>query len=352
MNVYTRKIVYVAVVILLMAVYGVYLWRAEARRGSSATLRGDGTYLIGAAGYVDAIRFTANREPAGAFFDLRLIESHETLNYASPEEIRLFLSRLDGSARNEISEIDGITGATDTSNAIKNVLLEVEHTGRRRWARTALSVGLWLLVFAFALLRRSGALLLTGAVWFIVIGVAFNAPLSAYAFLTPTVFLPLFPAFALSSVLLYRNLYCRHICPFGFLQHMIRFLPIKRRYHISREMQIDKYIVLGLVIISSILGRQFYLEPYSFIFSRKLIWWLYILPVAMLALSTLLPGLWCRAFCPVGAIMRIGDTIRRFGLKGHAPRIHPTAHRWRGRAWLSAFTFLLLILGNLLPYVT
>ena len=342
-----------------MIAYGFLLWRSDAKRGSSVELRDDGTFLFVAAGYNDAIRFTADRASGGAFSEFDLLDSKETLNYASPEDIRRYFASLEGVVPGRISRIDGISGASATTEAIRDVLYEAanvvdtgaDRVSRKRLIETLISLFLFVALALFSYLRMRNAILITGAIWFVVFGVVFNAPLSAYAFFMPMRFLPVLAVIVLSSTLFYRNLYCNHLCPFGFLQQILRFLPVKKRLALPSAVREGGYVVLGVVIFTAFFGRRFFLEPYAFLFSRKLVWWLYLLPGSMLVLSLFIPRLWCRAFCPVGVIMRIGRGARRLCLDGRAPTARPAA-RGTGRGiWISAFTFALLAVCNVLLHL-
>ena len=360
MKIRTRKTAYIAAVIILLSVYILGLWRADSKRENSIKRRGDGSYIVVVTGFISTIRFTADRRPDGAFTNFKLIESNETRNYASPQDISDYLSRLDGVQLDRISDVDGISSATVTTEVIRNILMEFERGGiekidtaaRRRWLTMILFSALWGTVLFLRIRMKKKLLLVNEAVWFVIIGIIYNVPLSAYGFLRPMRFLPLLPAFAVASVLLYKNLYCSHICPFGFLQRLALFLPVKRRLAIPSAVRTGKWIILGLVLYTALFNRQLYVEPYMFLFSRTKLWWVYLLPGVMLTLSVFLPRLWCRAFCPVGALMHIGDEIRKKAYKLHVEKPHsPTDGAKRG-IWISLLTYLLLLAGNLLLYLS
>jgi len=112
-------------------------------------------------------------------------------------------------------------------------------------------------------------------------------------------------------------------------------------------------IVYGLV--------QFALEPYAYLFSRRAVSWIYLLPVAMLLVSVFIPRFWCRGFCPLGAVMQVGKAIRvwflkRIPLRFSIPearnlvsRVSPAPER--NAVWLAFLPFCLIFLSNLLLFL-
>jgi hypothetical protein len=99
------------------------------------------------------------------------------------------------------------------------------------------------------------------------------------------------------------------------------------------------------------MGKQLILEPYAYLFSRKFVWWIYLLPLAMLGISLFIPRFWCRLFCPMGAAMQIGREIKKWALRGRPPRISLPADRGRGALWLPLMPFGIILFSNVMLYL-
>jgi hypothetical protein len=217
--------------------------------------------------------------------------------------------------------------------------------------------------------KRISLLSLAGAC-FVVVGVLRNEPVTIYSLLSWRSFYQLLPFLALASVLLYRNLYCRYICPFGFLQHLTGKIPMKRKLGIPAVISVGKYVLLGVAVASLFLGSQPYLEPYAYLFSRKPALWIYLFPAVILVLSIWIPHLWCRGFCPLGAALQIGRAVRQFGRWGTSPLLAlrgtagaagaagttGTAGAANARGdkqtlWLPLLVFSLVLLSNVLLFL-
>jgi polyferredoxin len=209
------------------------------------------------------------------------------------------------------------------------------------------------LAFSLAKVRermRNLIPLLAGGACFAVFGLLYNAPVSIYrlfqlrgAFLLPALL-------ALASSLMYRNLYCRTICPFGFLQRVAGLLPLPSKRRLPPVLRSGRYILLALAVASAAMGTQLYLEPYAYLFSRRPAWWLYLFPAVVLGVSAFIPRFWCSGFCPLGAALRIGAEIRGFFLKGSPPSLGLSLESRPGAAWLALASFGCVLVSNLLLF--
>ena len=161
----------------------------------------------------------------------------------------------------------------------------------------------------------------------------------------------LLPLLAVGSVLCYKNLYCSYICAFGFMQRITKKIKLKKRYSLPSILKPGKYILLVIAIISFFIGTKLYLEPFSLIFSFKTNWWLYIFPAAMLAISLFIPHFWCRAFCPVGALMNIMRGIRRWILKQKTPYHQLRISSTKQAVLLAFITLGIILLSNILLFI-
>lgn len=307
--------------------------------------------LIETSGYHDILKFMVRKSPSGAFSDFKLLESFESPLYASREDIAAYFARLEGSALEKLNEVDGITGATITSEAIRNALHGFSTSPLLRWKEMTLFVLLWASVILTSILKKHRLLVILSSLCFVIIGVIYNSPVGIYSLFSLTNSFHLLPLLALMSVLLYKNVYCAHICPFGFLQRIAGRLPIKKRCSPAPVLRSGKYILLIVALASLLMGNQLILEPYAYLFSRKFVWWIYLLPLAMLGISLFIPRFWCRLFCPMGALMQIGREIKKWAFKGRPPRISLPADRGRGALWLPLLPFGIILFSNVMLYL-
>ena len=342
---------YYSIIGLFLILYSFLMIRAELNRGPTIQQLEGNRFLIKTPGYNDTISFSVKRDSSGAYTDFELLESRESPLYASVEHIAEYFSRLEGLGPEELDEVDGITGATTTSEAICNALQGLEQSALTKWKQMALFTFLWGLVVLLSVLKKGRLLFLLSCLCFLLIGVIYNAPVEIYALLSPTGSFHLLPLFALISVFLYRNVYCSHICPFGFLQRLARLIPLKKRFPLPAVLRTGKYILLAIAAASLLMGNRLYLEPYAYLFSRRPVWWIYLLPLAMLAVSLFIPRFWCRGFCPLGAAMQIGRGIRSSFLRGEPPHLSITASPQKSAVWLPLLPFGLILLSNVLLYL-
>lgn len=346
-----RPLFYYSIIIILFLLYSILMIRASLNRDYTIQQIEKNKFLIKTLGYHDTITFTVRKDPSGAYTDFELLESWESPLYASDEDIQEYFSRLKGIEPEKLDEVDSITGATITIEAIRNALQGMEQSFFLKWKKTAIFAFLWALVILLSILKKNPLLFLLSCLWFVIVGIIYNSPAAIYSLFYLTTAFRLLPFLALTSVLLYRNVYCGHICPFGFLQKLARLLPVKKRYRLPPVLKTGKYILLFIALTSLLMGNQLYLEPFAYLFSRRTIWWLYFFPLTILAVSLFIPLFWCRGFCPMGAAMHIGRVIRKWFLGGKPPHLSIPSSGGRGAVLLAILCFSLILLSNVLLYL-
>jgi hypothetical protein len=250
--------------------------------------------------------------------------------------------------------VDGISGATVTTEAIRTAL----SAGRRRvdWTGLGLFAAFWGLTVALAVLKSRRLLPAAGLLWLIYLGVLENSPLSIYSLLQLSSGLVLLPLAAVATALLYRNVYCRHVCPFGFLQNLASRIPVGRvprlrRFALPGIARAGKFFLLAVAVASFIMADELYLEPYVYLFSRRPHWWLYLLPGGLLLISVFVPRFWCRGFCPLGAALELAEKLRQWGVLGVRPRWGLAESGARRAVPLILAAFGLVLLSNVLIFV-
>jgi len=120
-----------------------------------------------------------------------------------------------------------------------------------------------------------------------------------------------------SVVILGRNIYCRHLCPFMVVQDLLQKVSgvrLRIRSELQKKAQTLilslSWVALMLIFLSAHPALGSY-EPFAMMFSLEGlgIQW-YILPAALLG-AFFVPSFWCRLFCPVGLFLNQIVRLRR-----------------------------------------
>jgi len=261
---------YYSIIVFLLLLYSILISYGSLYRDYTVRQVEGNRLLIETSGYHDILKFTVRKSPSGAFSDFKLLESFESPLYASREDIAAYLTRLEGSGPEELNKVDGITGATITSEAIRNALHGLSASPLLRWKEMTLLVVLWASVILFSILKKHRLLVILSSLCFLIIGVIYNSPVGIYSLFSLANSFHLLPLLSLMSVLLYKNVYCAHICPFGFLQRIAARLPIKKRYSPAPVLRSGKYILLVVAIASLLMGKQLIFYPMLISFPASL----------------------------------------------------------------------------------
>jgi len=137
--------------------------------------------------------------------------------------------------------------------------------------------------------------------------------------------------FTVGTVLLWGRVFCGFLCPFGALQDFIdRLVPrrLKRELPdgVHRLAWKAKYVILAAILIPAVAGLQVslyqYFEPFGTVFFLNTNVLLWVIAGSILVASAVVPRLYCRYVCPLGALLGIGSLIslRRI------PRVEQCGH--------------------------
>ena len=123
-------------------------------------------------------------------------------------------------------------------------------------------------------------------------------------------------------LILFGNVYCGYICPFGAAQELIAFaLPEKFRQPPAmekmRKARFIKYVILFILVIVFFLSRskttleadpliKFFIFQSSVFNPRSAV---FIIAIAALICSIFYTRFWCRYLCPVGAFLSLFNSI-------------------------------------------
>lgn len=312
-------------------------------------------------GYGGPMRLLVYTGPDGVLRDYEITRHQETpayLHMAQMEKSRLLGRSLFESA--PFRGVDAVSGATVTSEAITRSL---EDAGRG-FARHALGIEMEGYDRSPGISRRTGntgfrdflllALMLGAAivmrlrsgVWprrvllafsLIVAGMLFNLQYSMQQVIMLADFNPgmigLTGGFFLAvviplSVLLFGNVYCGYLCPFGALQEFLGDLvpgggriPEKSNWRYGRAV---KYLFLFCLLVlfacvrdASVLWGDILITLFGGAREGLIV----LLAVVVLALSLISPRFWCRNLCPAGAFLSLLNGARL--LRRWMPRQYP-----------------------------
>jgi spermidine synthase len=294
----------------------------------------------------------------GRIAGVRIVKSRETPAYLA--RVKPWMDSLRGVAVLEgglPGRVDGVSGATVTSKAVLEAIDQASLSfakalgkdaggveAARRPARQHIDTGaavVLLLAFAAWVARtqptlRMRRLLLTVAA--VVAGIHLNAQysldqaFSLFALEVPAAGLNLPFVMVVGVpliVLLFGNVYCGYMCPFGGLQELLGDLlpsrfrqdPDKQEWRYARAV---KFGVLFVLVIWFGAGMQRELasgDPLVTAFSSEGVLRPSWLVAALLALAFVYRRFWCRALCPAGAFLSLLGGVRL--LRRWLPAVHP-----------------------------
>jgi Na+-translocating ferredoxin:NAD+ oxidoreductase RnfG subunit len=316
--------------------------------------------VIGYEGQTDTLMVFDNERRLLGIALRKSYDNEPYVGYVRDEEY--FLTLFDGKSLDELAEIDssqieGVSGATMTSQAVaksmgmtaRSVLEEDEKAvafESSRWSPTPRD---WGTIAVLAGGLAIGFTSLKGRKWiripFLLVVIGYlgfmNGDLVSLAFLAGVARhgLPLQSAAGLCAltvaalsvpVLTKRQIYCHHLCPHGAVQQLV-----KRRHkwqiHVPRRLasllSAIPLFLLGLGLIVAIRNEAFNLsdlEPFDAWLISIAGWASLSIAIVGLIASLFVPMAYCRFGCPTGLLL---SYLRK----------HSTSHRWSRRDSLALF---------------
>ncbi|MDP2989360.1 MAG: 4Fe-4S binding protein, partial [Kiritimatiellota bacterium] len=297
-------------------------------------------------GYGGAITLAIVVEADGTLQDVRVLRSDETPSYL--DFLKPWMQRLLGGnlfAPDPLKNVDAVTGATLTTSAIIRILrkagknfggkalgLAISPTAQDERHPAPYKATLWLAlasVIALVLRARPSQWLRRGFLVLILVlsGFVFNMQYSLdHVFSLFELTIPPFgwgTAFLLvvgvpALVILFGNVYCGYLCPFGALQELVgdmrpaslRTDPDKAAWAYGRFV---KYLLLALMTLlfattlESALASS---DPLVTVFAHERSRLLLCLTGLLVGLAFFYPRFWCRTLCPTGAFLSLMNGIR------------------------------------------
>jgi len=290
----------------------------------------------------------------GELRSFRIVESHETPIYE--DRLASWLGSLAGRnllAKQPFAGVDAVAGATITTDAILRTLetagrnfasqvlgqIPTETETRREVHRefvilaafTAMAIGIRYRPNAWV---RRMMLLASVAV----LGFGLNLQYSTHQVMallggrvnaaSPTG--PVFLALVVPAVVvLFGNVYCGQVCPFGALQELVGELcPARYRGAIDKGVwrygRAAKYVLLALLVLLFAVTRAYDVldaDPLISVFSAVRTRSVEVLAVLFVLLSAVFPRFWCRNLCPAGAFLALANGLGPW--RRHVPTPRP-----------------------------
>ncbi|MEL6761223.1 MAG: FMN-binding protein [Myxococcota bacterium] len=291
-----------------------------------------------APGWGGRLTLAMQLDSAGNLQHAEILEAHETGAFLRRVLDAGLLRRFQGLSVSDVDAehiaVDGVSGATVTSNAIKRaVARSLEQAGRSIFEREyaepswAIRIGgaeaalivLYSFVITAVVLKKTKWRSIGYVGGFLIIGVLSTTPLSLASLtaiamghlpsLRDQLFWWLLAGGALCSPLILRkNIYCAWMCPFAAIEEAlaasggIKFSLSPRARKFARR---GTFALLWLSLMLAFLQHDASAATYEpfFIFSfigTDFQW--YLATLALLG-SFFVPRFWCRFFCPVGEIL-------------------------------------------------
>lgn len=294
-------------------------------------------------GYADQISLLVGLDDSGTVTGVRLVDHKETPSYMKSIVSSGFLEKLTGRRLGtELAEVDAVTGATVTSEAIRQDILQGGALlARERFDLEVLGVpepesflgsvmdphslalagaiALALAAYLARSFRAARALSLAGGL--IVLGVYTGLPLSTAHFTSLAALgfpsasnapLILLIGFVFLTAFIFRTrVYCDYLCPYAAVQELL-YLTTGRRRGVSEKVwrgctAIRYFLLFGIALLVAVGGYHAVgaMEPYVFLFNPEahVLPWIYV--GAALIAALFIKRFWCRVFCPCGTCIEI-----------------------------------------------
>lgn len=293
-------------------------------------------------GYSGPINLGVFVQEDGFLYKMVHVSSSETKSYLKKIANTHYYSQYEHLSMDLVHELDGISGATISSNAMANTTTELvnklnpfplsdlldksgmgdfETRAHLNWAwipHIALIFILFLYAFQKKLRKSKRFVLMASIASLLFIGFYLNESFTYVTFMHPFIgtslssFMGIYALFVLLGAIWGKNTYCKYICPYGNIQRVQLKLwkGTKSKFPLSNKwIKRIRFAVLIFLIAGILAGFRSltHLEPYPYIFGWEIqSVWYFSFAVFALLLNWVYPMIWCRLLCPTGSVL---DTI-------------------------------------------
>ncbi len=305
----------------------------------------------------------------GKIKKIKVLEHYETKTYASKILNENYLKQYYNKTSTDKfiigKDIQAVTGATITANAINEIIFQAtrnvnkyifqkqiisvpSYSQKKELLKTFLFLIIYIITLALFLLNISQTIriaVLILNVFFLGIiysgGVSFSHILNIKNFFVNpllNIFIITLIILTLITTLIFGRLYCGWFCPFGAVTEILfqikRFFEKRYRKTLGKEIDIEfledkkivkqlrkfekyfRYIKYALALAIFIFPTLIILEPFQYMFNfTKLSMIKVTYLIIILIFCILFIRLWCRYFCPLGALLAIISKFSIFKLK-------------------------------------
>ncbi|MEI6866513.1 4Fe-4S binding protein [Flavicella sp.] len=291
-------------------------------------------------GYAGEINVGIIIDENGFLKQVEHISSKETQSYLSDIKKAGFYEQFKKiTITNGEQQIDAITGATLTSEAIANTVSQLIKQGIpypisnytdvdevNLFSLEAILNSTWIwhitvifFMFLFAFQKKikksKKTIVILSLLSVLYIGFFLNNSFTYISFIHPFVgtsissFVGLYSLFVLLGAIWGKNTYCKYVCPFGNVQRLImRINPKKtrRNFFISNKWIKRIRATITIVLLTGVLlgmrnWSNFELFPDLFGWSTIGVW--FIVSLITILITMIYPMIWCRLLCPTGSLL-------------------------------------------------
>ncbi len=285
-------------------------------------------------GYGGSMNIMVGLDKSGKIVGIEILDHNETRLFMNIIKKSGFLKRFAG---RDPTEIDTITGATITSDAIIRIVKkasqkvlsetmglkvkEVETELRLNIFDETILIIIILMAFIGIITKINIFRILTLIISIAFIGFAKSIPLSVVnvvnflslklPILKYNIFWYTFVIALLFLTVISGRTYCGWLCPFGAIQEFISKIKINKLSptpHIERKAKNIKFILLWIAVVGALLARSPNLadfEPYATLFSLSGNMFMWAFVILTIAISIWDKRFWCKYLCPTGAFLGI-----------------------------------------------
>lgn len=275
------------------------------------------------------------------------ISSKETESYLNKIVKNNFYQRFENLVLENNHQIDAVTGATLTTEAIAKITTELakksveNYTDYLNVERDVISfhvlakTSLWWvlhitvigLLFLYGFQKKfkktKKSIQILSVISVVYIGFFMNSSFTYVSFLHPflgttvSTFVALYALFTLLGAIWGKNVYCKYVCPFGHAQRLSLQLSKKRfsvKFFIPNKwVKRIRDAVTVILITGILLGLRSWgnFEIFPDFFGLEFVFVWFLISIIIILVNLKYPFIWCRIACPTGAVLdKISSIVR------------------------------------------